>query len=106
MGETVLQSQVWLLSGMTASAPGILQLADGRIAFATSEGAVFDVALSAVTGVEFPWYYFGGGMKLKIGAESYRFSFMLPGNMGGGIGDIGPGRRIGKEWKAALTLRA
>jgi len=104
MTQPVLQSQVWLLSGMTGSQEGILQLADGRFAFTDIDGqTVFDVPLSEVREVEFPWYYFGGGMKLSIGAERYRVSFMRPGNIGGGIGDIGPGRRVGKEWKAALA---
>ena len=104
MNQPVLQSRVWLLSGITGSREGFLQLADGRFAFTDIDGqTVFDVPLSVVREVEFPWYYFGGGMKLSIGAERYRVSFMRPGNVGGGTGDIGPGRRLGKEWKAALA---
>jgi hypothetical protein len=59
MTQPVLQSQVWLLSGMTGSQEGILQLADGRLAFMDIDGqTVFDVPLSEVREVEFPWYYF------------------------------------------------
>jgi len=104
MTQPVLHTQVWLLSGMTGSEEGILQLADGRIIFTSIDGqTVFDARLPEVSEMEFPWYYFGGGMKLRIAAERYRVSFLRPGNTGGGIGDIAPGRRVGKLWKAALA---
>lgn len=106
MNQQPLHTQVWLLIGLTGSEPGVLRLARSRLTFTTSDGRrVFDVALSEVRDVEFPWYYFGGGMKLSVGAERYRISFMRPGNTGGRLRDIGRGRQAGKEWKSALASR-
>ena len=83
---------------------------------------VFDVPLDEVTDVVWPWYYFGGGVKLSVAGERYRFSFVLPngarvpdGAGGRGRGrpgrarhrvaegvDIGAGRDVGKEWRRRL----
>lgn len=105
MAVGALYTQVWLLDGLTGSVPGALRLAHGRIAFTTDDGRrVFDVPLSSVSEVKFPWYYFGGGVKLRIGAESYRLSFVQPNNVAG-QSDIFGGRRAGKAWKAALASR-
>ncbi|MQY05798.1 hypothetical protein [Actinomadura macrotermitis] len=132
-----MKSIVWLMMGSTGSVPGSLHLADGRLVFeaygrgaltggqlrelearsgrpglgahldADRPGVVFDVPVSAVGGLTFPWYYFGGGMKLKVGDAPYRFSFLQPQNtrMPGdirGLGDIPGGRAAGKGWKNAL----
>jgi hypothetical protein len=108
MSQKVLHTPAWLLLGLTGSEEGTLELANGRFTFTSIDGQrVFDVALAEVREVKFPWYYFGGGMKLSIGTERYRVSFMQPGNTagGGGLEDIAPGREIGKQWRAALTSR-
>ncbi len=106
MSQSVLHTPAWLLRGLTGSEAGSLELANGRFTFTSDEGQrIIDVALSEVREVKFPWYYFGGGMKLSIGTERYRVSFLQPGNTGGDIFDISSGREIGKRWKAALTSR-
>ncbi len=121
--EPTLRSAVWLLVGMTGSRPGVLELSDGVIAFTAEEGRVFETKLSEATDVAFPWFYFGGGMKLTADGTRHRISFVRPNGAevltarlleseGAGalalltvnrkIADIGEGRRAGKAWKAAL----
>lgn len=127
MTGEALCTPVWLLVGITRSVPGVLELADGHFAFTTEEGRVFDVPISAVSEVKFPWYYFGGGVKFKIGADSYRLSFVRPNDASdipvhlfdepefgapaalltaGRKGlDISEGRRAGKIWKSVLATQ-
>jgi hypothetical protein len=121
-----LRTPVWQLLGLFGNRPGLLELAKGRLAFTTDEGRVFEAPLSEVSGIKFPWYYFGGGMKVRIGAAKYRFSFVRPngaedvpgqllaraGNPAGAlltvgrkIADIGSGRQAGKAWKSILAAQ-
>ncbi len=121
-----LFTPAWLLKGITGSVPGVLELHNGRLAFTTEEGRVFEAPLAEVRDVKFPWYYFGGGVKLTVNNESYRLSFVRPNDasdipgrllartggpgavaglltVGQKIVDIGEGRAAGKTWKAVLT---
>jgi len=116
MTDNALCTQAWLLIGITRSLPGVLESTDGRLLYTTEEKRVFDVPLSDVTDVNFPWYYFGGGVKFKIGTESYRLSFVQPDDGSGEapykteFGDpaaffatgIFGGRRAGRAWKSVL----
>ena len=101
-------------------------MADGRLAFSTGNETLFNVPLDAVTGIKFPWYYFGGGVKFTVDGKKYRLSFVRPNNaadiparllartgtpagaalalltVGQKIQDIGFGRQAGKIWRAAL----
>ena len=105
---------------MIRSLPGILESGGGRFAFTTDEQRVFDVPLSEVTDVKFPWYYFGGGVKFKIGTAGYRLSFVQPNDADDipfdlisrtEFGDpaarstagIREGRQAGEAWKLILT---
>lgn len=132
-----LTALVWLLMGSTGSTPGVLRMARGRLVFeAHGRGAltggqlreieqragapglaqrleqgyptpIFDAPLGAVGKVTFPWYYFGGGMKLTVAGSPYRFSFLRPQNTRppsdvSGLADIPAGRAAGRAWKAAL----
>ncbi len=121
-----LCTPAWLLKGITGSVPGVLELHNGRLAFSTEDGRVFEAALNDVREVNFPWYYFGGGVKLAVKNERYRLSFVRPDDatdvpgrllartagpgvvaglltVGQKIVDIGEGRAAGKAWKAVLT---
>lgn len=124
--QNALCTPAWLLMGIGNRA-GVLELARGRVAFTTPEGRVFEAALADVTNISFPWYYFGGGVKLQVGQHRYRISFVRPngGNYAAGrllagtgiaagaagallttgaeIQDIGSGRKAGKAWKAVLA---
>lgn len=97
-------TQAWILKGITGNVSGVLGLEEGRFTFVTDdEQAIFDVPVSSVGDVKVPWYYFGGGMKLSVGAERYRLSFVRPTAEGGGIGDISEGRAACRMWRSLLA---
>jgi hypothetical protein len=111
-----LRSGVWLLIGMTGNSPGVLELTDGSIRFTDADGQrVFEAPVGDVSAT-FPWYYFGGGCKIRVKATgvTHRISFVKPNGAGDAadlfivgekFGDIARGRTAGKEWKAALAGR-
>jgi hypothetical protein len=118
--DEALRTQVWVLKGMTGSAPALLELVEGRLALTTEDAREFEVALEEVTEVKFPWHYFGGGAHLTVRGQVYRLSFVKPNNaseqlsdkLSGGEGlfsaghkvrEIGEGRAAGQAWKAALS---
>ena len=59
----------------------------------------FDVPLTSLSDVRFPWYYFGAGVMFSVESKRYRFSFIEPGDSG----DMLSGREIGKRWQQRLT---
>jgi hypothetical protein len=115
-------SYAWLLIGTFRTAAGWLDLTAGRLRFSTPDQVVFDVSLAEVTDVDWPWYYFGGGVKLRAAGERYRFSFVLPNGaeyptarlaadagdpvalavVWSRASDIGAGRGAGKESRQRL----
>ena len=133
-----LRTDAWLLRGIH-SLPGALQLAGRRLSFTAfnagtlrrrqlralehevgTEGLaaklsngesalVFDVPISTVQDVHFPWYYFNGGCKLTLDGVRYRIGFDQPSNTkgtgeGGDLfGSIARARRHGKMWKAVFA---
>jgi hypothetical protein len=121
-----LCTPAWLLTGI-ANKPGMLELARGRLAFTAGDGRVFVAALADVTNIDFPWYYFGGGVKLQVGQHRYRISFVCPNggtyaagrllaSTGGAataagglltagliVRDVGSGRKAGNAWRAVLA---
>ncbi|NLE79153.1 MAG: hypothetical protein GX610_06130 [Rhodococcus sp.] len=98
-----LVTSAWLLIGLFGTEDGTLELADGRLAFAGRNGTRFNVAIGDVRHVEFPWYYFGGGVQFTVNGRRYRFSFVVPTGEGGRIGDVPDGRRVGAMWRDAFT---
>ena len=120
--ESDFASYAWRLIGTLRSEAGWLDLTAGRLRYSTPAGVVFDVPLAEVTGIIWPWYYFGGGVKLTADGEQYRFSFVLPNGaeyptarLAAAAGDlssltivwqkaddIGAGRAAGKEWRRRL----
>ncbi|MEO3785007.1 hypothetical protein ABGB12_16840 [Actinocorallia sp. B10E7] len=136
MNAQHLQTLAWLIMGSTGSTPGVLGTEGGRLRFeAHGRGALtmgqlrtleqrtghsgltdlltmghslvlFDVPLQEVGQVRFPWYYFGGGMKLTVAGSPYRFSFLQPQNAQttpSHVAGIGAGRASGRAWKSALA---
>ena len=115
-------SYAWRLIGTFRTEAGWLDLTAGRLRYTTPVREVFDVPLSEVTDVIWPWYYFGGGVKLTVGVEQYRLSFVLPNGaeyptarLMAAAGDpaalalvvqkgddIAKGRGAGKEWRRRL----
>ncbi len=73
-----LCTPAWRMIGMTVSEPGYMSCNGRRLCYANAAGALFDVELSEVSGLKFPWYYFGGGLKMKVKSERHRFSFVIP----------------------------
>jgi hypothetical protein len=105
-----MRSPAWLLSGLTGSVAGELELTRGRFIFETRDGRrIIDAPLGELTAVTFPWCYFDGGMRVRIGAETDRLSFArlanLPDHSGeaADAGDIRSARRFGAVWKSALA---
>ncbi len=121
--EKDFASYAWRLIGTFRTEAGWLDLTAGRLRY-TSEvgGEVFDVRLDEVMDVVWPWYYFGGGVKLTVKGEPYRLSFVLPNGaeyptarLSAATGDpgslaivlqkgndIAAGRDAGKEWRRRL----
>ena len=120
--EKDFASYVWRLIGTFRTQAGWLDLTAGRLRYTSEAGKVFDVRLDEVTDVVWPWYYFGGGVKLTVNGERYRFSFVLPNGaeyptarLAAATGDpgslaivlqkgndIAAGRDAGKEWRRRL----
>ena len=120
--EADFASCAWLLIGTFRTAAGWLDLTAGRLRFSTPDQIVFDVQIDQVTDVVWPWYYFGGGVKLRAAGEPYRLSFVLPNGaeyptarlaaeagdpaslaiVWSKASDIGAGRDVGKEWRQRL----
>ena len=105
-----MRSPAWMLSGLTGSVAGELKLTQSRFIFETHDGRrILDAPLSELSAVTFPWYYFGGGMKVRIGSETHRLSFARPGNLpdhtgeAADAGDIRSSRQWGSAWKSALA---
>lgn len=72
-------SVAWMLIGCRRTQTGRLELRGGHLAFTDAEGELrFGTPLAEVEAVWSPWYYFGGGLKLKVRGETHRFTFVLP----------------------------
>ena len=119
-----LRTPAWLMLGLTRTVPGVLALSGARLSFTTEEGPEFDLPLAEVT-ARFPWWWFGGGVALRVLGRRYRLSFVrpngaqdVPGRLlahvpgGEALGlataarkmeDVGAGRRAGKAWKTRLA---
>lgn len=95
-----LEETVWRMIRISGSERGVMKLTKDRFSFAGDKGTRFDVPISSITEIKFPWHYFGGGMKVSIGADNYRFSFIEPHNEYASISDA---RETGSKWKAALA---
>jgi hypothetical protein len=120
--ERDFASYAWRLIGTLRSEAGWLDLTASRLRYSTPAAVVFDVLLAEVTDIIWPWYYFGGGVKLTVSGEQYRFSFVLPNGaeyptarLAAAVGDlssltivwqkaedIGAGRAAGMVWRRRL----
>ena len=127
MAEEALRTVAWRLIGLTRSEPGVLELKSQHLTFETDEQQYFRTPLSEVRDVRFPWYYFGGGVKFRVGEAKYRLSFVRPNNaedlslrllsrtaVGGAAAaatvvikarDIKEGRQLGRRWRAVFESR-
>jgi hypothetical protein len=138
---TRLRTDAWLLRGIS-SIPGELRLANGKLSFTCSvfgsawpfqlrklgvlldqpslakaleEGKTFQLFQWSVEQVQstVPWYYFGGGIKLRHQNVHLRFSFGRPTSGGHNLAtaaadlkELGAMRSRGKLWSKALATAA
>ncbi len=138
---TRLRTDAWLLRGIS-SIPGELRLANGRLSFTSSafgsawpfqlrklgrlldqpslaksleEGKTFQLFQWSADQVQstVPWYYFGGGIKLRHQGIHLRFSFGRPTSGGHNLAtavadlkELGTMRSRGKLWSKALANAA
>jgi hypothetical protein len=108
-----LETPAWLMQSIFSidAKLGTLTLADGRLSF-REKGAdepTFDVALADVSDVIFPRYNLGSVVRFDAGGKRYRLAFLKSERRfkwsGARFSDVGPARRWGKQWKAALQDR-
>jgi hypothetical protein len=133
-----LRTEAWLLRGIS-TLPGELRLNAGKLSFISSgpgstwpfqlrklgllldqpalaraveEGKPFQLFEWSAREVQVtvPWYYFGGGIKLKHQATELRFSFGRPASSTHGrasaaaeLQEVGAMRSRGKLWARALS---
>jgi hypothetical protein len=125
--STVLAGPAWIIGGLS-NRPGHLVSAAGRITFTDGEPYV-GVALDELADVTCPWYWFGGGVKLRAAGTLYKITLVRPDGMpspdpslvGGvlglsltiatgaapvdalrGLADIGTGRKATKQRREIL----
>ncbi len=112
---------VYLKIGIFSAIRAVLARTETELVLATANGEIFRVALPLVEKVEFPWWWFGGGMRVTASGTRYTLSFSPPAtikgedtdwlrNVGGGLygseqalGQASAARRSSKEWQAALA---
>jgi hypothetical protein len=122
-----LVSPAWLIGGLR-NVPGFLGAGQGHLTF-VSDTPVFDVPMTEVTDVRWPWHWFGGGVKLTAAGQPYKITFVRPNGMPApnpsmlatgvgvfallsgtwhdvhalqGLADIGTGRAAGAKWRQVL----
>lgn len=117
-----MRSPAWLLHGITGTSAGELSLT-GRVLSYREEGKlIFSTDLGKLERIVFPWYYFGGGVKLRIDGRWYRLSFVVPNGPEVAVGraygeagspaallfawdklrDVSDGRTLGRTWRELL----
>jgi hypothetical protein len=122
MSANALDTEAWLLRGITTSIGGRLTLNRGRLRFTSRDGVLFDVACADIRAMNFPWYYFGGGLTFRAGDARYRISFVRPNGAEYGVArgaaemgsplalllaalkftDIRVGRGVTRRWRQIL----
>ena len=78
MTTSALATSAWIMAGRLRNVPGVLVAGEGNLAFVGDEGPLFREPLADVTGVTWPWYWFGGGCTLTAGGHRYKITFVRP----------------------------
>ena len=121
------RTKAWLLNGL-GSTPACLQLVGGRLSLVGWDGPLFDFGLEEIESVDSPWWWFGGGIRIRVGGELFKVSFTRPNGAPelaclGGVEALGVwggpvaarqvlvtgkvitnGRKRGAMWRAALAV--
>ncbi len=107
-----LAGLVYIKEGRFGAVPALLVKSGDELALATDDGELFRIPLSE-TKVQFPWFYFGGGMRVTAGGSRYTLAFSRPAKVQGeptrvfnSFGDMwaagNASVKSSSEWKAAL----
>jgi hypothetical protein len=86
MTTTALATPAWIMAGRLRNLPGVLAAGEGTLAFVGDDGPLFRVPLADVTGVAWPWHWFGGGCVLTAAGARYKITFVRP----NGAPDVAP----------------
>lgn len=86
MANDQLCTPAWWHRGLKGIESGILHLSDGKLSLIvdgitwslTEDQRIFDLPLSEIHEVTFPWYYLGTGVRLHIDRQKYRLWFGKP----------------------------
>lgn len=72
-------SKVWQISGLFGKAiPGVLVLDNENVAYVTEEGIIFNVPLSEIKKIQWPFLRMGLGFDAIINGRKFKFSFSKP----------------------------
>lgn len=94
-----VETEAWLLLGGSRRLAGTLQLREAQLLFCSDTGVIFGAPLADVA-ARFPWHYFGCGLKLAVGRNTYRLTFTPPGLA---VSHLQTARRAADEWRGALA---
>lgn len=125
MGQSI-NSKVWRIHGtFSVGEPGILILDEGKVSFISEQGEEFNVPLSEIKEVKWPFLQFGLGFNATVNGTKYKFTFMKPNGatelddsslnqlarftrVGRGVDAVetlfkwGDNKKSAKQWKAVL----
>ena len=114
--EEEIVSRIWLLHGALALGgyeEGLLKFSNGNVSYITEDGEQFNVLLSEVKDIKWPFYQFGLTFTTVIREKKYRFAFADPfptrrtaflidrfSSFLTDINGLTTGRDAAKKWKA------
>lgn len=76
-GELI--SKVWKIAGLVgAVTPGALVWKKGQMTFITEEGIQFQVPVSEIKNIKWPFLRMGMGFDAEVNGKKYKFSFAKP----------------------------
>jgi hypothetical protein len=102
-------SKVWLQHGTFGGAtPGLLTADEGKASFITEEGEHFNVPVSEIKEVKWPFLQFGLGFTASVNGQKYKFTFMKPNGAAdlndSTLGQLARFTRLGRGADAISTL--
>ena len=109
--EQELVSKVWNIPGIFGSVtPGLLVWKEGNVAFITEEGVQFNVPLSEVKEVKYPFLRMGLGFDAVVNGKKYKFALSKPNPSAPELDDTAGDQllrlfQVGKFWDSIGTLR-
>ena len=74
-----ITSKVWQMHGaLSVATPGLLIFNEGQVSYITEQGEQFNVPISEVKEVKWPFLQFGLGFNATVNQNVYKFTFMKP----------------------------